>query len=89
LAARDGEVLVDDALRVLLGRNEKLTAKDMEQFVQNQEAVPEVTAVKVDEVDLSCFDQLLEDREVWSGDSRGSENDVTGAVESLAFAGVP
>lgn len=89
LAARDGEELVDDALRVLLGRNGKLTVKDVEQFVQSQDVVPEVTAVQVDEVDLSCFDQLLEDREVWSGDSHGSENDVTGAVASLAFAGVP
>jgi hypothetical protein len=89
LAARDGEALVDDALRALLERNEKLTAQDVEEFVQHQEAVPEVTAVKVDEVDLSCFDQLLEDREVWSGDSHGSENDAIGAVASLTFAGVP
>jgi len=89
LAARDGETLVDDALRALMEQNEKLTAQDVEQFVQQQEAVPEVTAVKVDEVDLSCFDQLLEDREVWSGDSHGSENDVTGAVAGLALACVP
>ena len=89
LAARDGEARVDDALRALLERHEKLTAQDVEQFVQCPEAVPEVTAVTVEVVDLSCFDQLLEDREVWSGDSHGSENDVTGAVASLAFAGVP
>jgi hypothetical protein len=89
LAAREGEGLVDDALRVLLERNGKLTANDVEQFVQSQEAVPEVTAVTVKEVDLSCFDQLLEDREVWSGNSHGSENDVVGAVASIAFAGVP
>jgi hypothetical protein len=74
---------------VLLGRNEKLTAKAVEQFVQSQEAVPEVTAVQVETVDLSCFDQLLEDKEVWSGDSHRSESDVTGTVESLAAAGVP
>ena len=89
LAARDGEELVDGALRVLLGRNEKLTAKAVEQFVQSQEAVPEVTAVQVEAVDLSCFDQLLEDKEVWSGDSHGSESDVTGTVENLAAAGDP
>ena len=63
--------------------------KMFEMLVIGALAVPEVTAVKVDEVDLSCFDQLLEDREVWSGDSHGSENDVTGAVAGLAFAGVP
>lgn len=89
LAARDGEALVDDALRVLLGEDGKLTAQEVKQFVQNQEAVPEVTAVKIDDVDLSSFDQLLEDREVWNGDSHGSEDDVVGAVEDVAIAGVP
>lgn len=89
LAARDGEVLVDDALRMLLAEDRKLTADEVQQFVQRQEAVPEVTAVTVEAVDLSCFDQLLEDREVWSGDSHGSESDVAGTVASLAFAGIP
>ena len=89
LSALDGEERVDDALRVLLGRNGKLTAKEVEQFVKAQEAVPEVTAVTVAEVNLSWFDQLLEDREVWSGNSHGSEDDITGAVENVAIAGVP
>jgi hypothetical protein len=89
LSALDGEERVDDALRVLLGRNGKLTAKEVEQFVKTQEAVPEVTAVTVAEVNLSWFDQLLEDREVWSGDSHGSEDDIAGAAENVAIAGVP
>jgi hypothetical protein len=89
LAARDGEVLVDDALRTLLEEDGQLTARDVKEFLHRHEAVPEVTAVTVDEVDLSCFDQLLEDREVWSGDSQGSESDVAGTVASLAIAGVP
>ncbi len=89
LSALDGEEQVDDALRVLMGRSGKLTAKEVEQFVKSQEAVPEVTAVTVAEVNLSWFDQLLEDREVWSGDSHGSEDDITGAVENVAIAGVP
>lgn len=89
LAAQESEQLVDDALRVLLGRSEKLTAKGVATFVQSQEAVPEVTAVRVEGVDLSCFDQLLEDKEVWSGNAQGSESDVTGTVENLTVAGVP
>ncbi len=63
LSALDGEEQVDDALRVLLGRSGKLTAKEGEQFVKSQEAVPGVTAGTVAEVNLSWFDQLLEDRE--------------------------
>ena len=89
LAAQEGETLVDDALRMLLGSEGKLTAEAVQQMIQRQEAVPEVTAVSVADVDLSSFDQLLEDREVWSDDSQGSENDVDGAVTSVAFAGVP
>ena len=89
LAASEGEELVDGALRVLLGSEGKLTAKEVQRLVQSQEAVPEVTAVTVADVDLSCFDQLLEDKDVWNDNSHGSENDVAGAVEGVAFAGVP
>ncbi len=88
LAALEGEVLVDDALRILLDGDLKLTAQAVEQFVRSASFVPEVTAVRVDEVDLSCFDQLLEDREVWNGGSQGSERDVVGPVENAAFASV-
>jgi hypothetical protein len=88
LAAADGEVQVDDALRILMDGEEKLTAKGVEQFVRSASFVPEVTAVRVEEVNLSCFDQLLEDKEVWNGDSQGSERDVAGSVENIAFASV-
>jgi hypothetical protein len=89
LAALDGEVLVDDALRILLDEEVTLTAKVVEQFIRSASVVPEVTAVQVSVMDLSCFDQLLEDREVWSGDSQGSERDVTGPAANAAFASVP
>jgi Mu transposase-like protein len=89
LAALEGEALVDDALRILLDGEAELTARAVEQFVRSASVVPEVTAVQVAEVDLSCFDQLLEDREVWSGDSQGSERDVAGSVAGAAFACVP
>jgi hypothetical protein len=89
LAALEGEALVDDALRVLLDGEGKLTAKDVKQFVRSAAVVPEVTTVRVDDVDLSCFDQLLKDKEVWYGVSQGSERDVAGSVENVAFASVP
>ena len=88
LAALDGEVQVDDALRILMDGDVKLTAKAVELFVRSASFVPEVTAVRVDDVNLSSFDQLLEDREVWSGDSQGSERDVIGPVANIAFASV-
>ena len=89
LAALDGEILVDDALRVLLDGTVKLTAKVVEHFVRSASVVPEVTAVQVAVVDLSCFDQLLEDQEAWNGDSQGRDREVTGPVACAAFACVP
>jgi len=89
LAALEGETRVDDALRILLDGELELTSKTVEQFVRSASVVPEVTAVQVSAVNLSCFDQLLEDGEVWSGDSQGSERDAAGTVADAAFAGVP
>jgi len=88
LAALDGEGLVDDALRILMDGEARLTAKAVEQFVRSATYVPEVTAVQVDAVALSIFDQLLEDKEVWSGESQGSERDVVGPVENVTFTSV-
>ena len=57
LAALEGEALVDDALRILLDGEAELTAQAVTQFVRSASVVPEVTAVPVTDVDLSCFDQ--------------------------------
>lgn len=89
LAALDGEALVDDALRILLHGEAELTAQAVTQFVRSACVVPEVTAVQVTDVDLSCFDQLLEDREMWSADSQGRECDIARSVANAAFACVP
>jgi len=89
MAALDGETMVDDALRILLDGEGVLTAKAVEQFVRSQVSAPDVTAVCVDELNLSCFDQLLEEREVWNGCSQGSESDVAGSTARIAFASVP
>jgi hypothetical protein len=89
LAALEGEALVDDALRILLDEEAGLTSRAVADFVRSASFVPEVTAVQVTDVDLSCFDQLFENREVWSDSSQGSERDVTGSVANAAFACVP
>jgi hypothetical protein len=89
MAALEGETLVDDALRVLLESEVKMTVKAVKEFVKSQVCVPDVTAVRVEELCLSCFDQLLEESEVWSGCSQGSESDVVGSPARVAFASVP
>lgn len=89
LAAGEGEELVDRALGQLLGGEEKWQSEEVERLVVSRESVPSLTEVKVAEVDLSCFDELLADKEVWHGDTPGSEDEVAVAVEGLAFTGIP
>jgi hypothetical protein len=88
LAALEGESRVDDALRILLDEESELTSKAVERFVRSVCVVPEVTAVQTPVVDLSCFDELLEHKEVWSADSKGSECHPAGAATNTAFASV-
>ena len=88
LAAGEGEEVVDGALLKLLGTEEKWGVREVESLVVSRESVPSITEVKVAEVDLSRFDELLEDKEVWHGDNPGSEDEVAVAVEGLAIAGV-
>ncbi len=86
LAAVDGEVLVDNALGCLLDGEERLTALAVTQFVRCQTLVPEITAVVVATVNLSCFDDLLTEKEAWSDSSQGSEKHVAGPTAVAAFA---
>lgn len=88
LAAVEGEELVDGALGKLLGTEGKWTAREVAGLVLSRESVPAVTEVTVAEVDLSCFDQLLEDKDVWNEYPHGSEDEVAVTVEGVAFAGV-
>jgi hypothetical protein len=88
LAAGEGEDVVDGALLKLLEKEEKWGVREVECLVVSRESVPSITEVKVAEVDLSRFDELLEDKEVWHGDNPGSEDEVAVAVEGLAIAGV-
>ncbi len=59
LAARETEAGVDDALRVLLGNEEPLTAKAVEAMVRSAQEIPPATDVVVAPVDLTSYDQLL------------------------------
>ena len=90
LAARENESLVDDALRVLLNREQELTAQAVEQFVRSNEQAPAITEVEVEQTDLSEFDSLLDelDMEVCDEFSQGCENALERTVAAVASAGV-
>src|SRR4051795_4672834 len=63
MAARQGEALVDDALRLLLqsdsGRQVIVSAGAFSDFLQRCEQAPDITDVHVAEVSLAIFDELF------------------------------
>ena len=86
LAARDNESAVDEALRMLLDREETLTVESVEEFVAAGPAPPVVTDVTVEETDLSSFDELFTDKEVCDGFEQGCESDADWLSEGAAPA---
>ena len=64
LAARETEVGVDDALRVLLDQEQPINAGAVEAMVRSAQEIPSITDVLVDAVDLTTYDQLLSQQEV-------------------------
>jgi uroporphyrinogen-III synthase len=58
LAAKRGESLVEETIRVLLGRRDPLNAEIVANLTE-QGAPPLLTTVEVDPVSLAVFDELL------------------------------
>lgn len=58
-AALEGEDLVDETLRFLLGEGKTITAKEVSSLVKSGQESPPVTAVEIEEVDLEDYDDLL------------------------------
>ena len=88
LAARRSETAVDEALRTLLTSDRPVTRAAVEELVLGAEEVPAVTAVTVEEVDLSGFDDLLTHKEVWHECEGGCEREVDGMLARTALADV-
>jgi hypothetical protein len=86
LAARQSETAVDEALRALLDNDQSVTREAVEELVHRAEAVPAVTDVTVEEVDLLGFDDLFLHKEVWDGFQGGREGDVDGLLAGTALA---
>ena len=59
LAAQENESLVDDALRVLLDREQDISAEAVKTLLQQAQALPLPTEVHIDDVDLDAYDALI------------------------------
>jgi hypothetical protein len=88
LAARESEQAVDDALRVLLAADDAFGAAEVKDFVRGKQEAPPLTDVTVAAVDLSLFDSLFTDKEVWHGGQHGCEGDLGWSVAATALADV-
>jgi hypothetical protein len=65
LAARESEVGVDDALRLLLAAGEPIQARVVGEWLQSGRHVPPPTEVVIPTVDLGAYDRLLGSAGSW------------------------
>ena len=61
LAARESETAVDDVLRMMIDKNMRICDEQVEALVQSSQPIPVATKVRIPAVDLTCYDQLLEE----------------------------
>ena len=61
LAARESETAVDNVLRVLIDKNMQISDERVKTLVQSNEPVPTATEIHIPAVDLTCYDQLLQE----------------------------
>jgi hypothetical protein len=61
LAARESETAVDDVLRMMIDKNISICDEQVEALVRSSRPVAVATKVSIPEVDLSCYDRLLQE----------------------------
>lgn len=61
LAAKESEVAVDNALRILINENSDICKENVQQLMQSNEPVFKTDDIHIPDVNLTCYDQLLEE----------------------------
>ncbi len=61
LAARESETAVDDVLRMMIDKDISICDEQVEALVRSSQPVPVATKVHIPQVDLGCYDRLLEE----------------------------
>jgi hypothetical protein len=84
LAAHESEDQVDQALRVLIEREQPISAAAVEALLGAGQAAPALTEVTVAAADLASFDTLF--TEVWHEPEQGCEGAFAGVFEGVALA---
>ena len=52
---------MDDALRMLIDKNMEISDEQVQALVRSSQLVPVVTKLRIPAVDLTCYDQLLQE----------------------------
>lgn len=61
LAAHESESAVDDALRLLINQDEQISDQRVKDLVLSNAPIPLPTDIHIPAVDLTCYDQLLQE----------------------------
>lgn len=61
MAARISEAAVDDALRLLIESDDQITDQRVEAIIESGQSIAPVTQINIDQVDLTTYDQLLQE----------------------------
>ncbi len=67
LASKKTQAGVDNALRFLFDQEKDITSDTVEEIIRLDQAIPDVTDVVIEEIDLFTYDELLSEREVCYG----------------------
>ena len=60
LAAKEGESLVNEALRLQINLEEAMSFEKVKEFIDLKQKAPEPTDVYIEQVDIKYYDMLLE-----------------------------
>jgi transposase len=63
MAAKEGETRVENAIRGLLARDESISSQKIGQLMAQENLIPTITDVVIDQVCLKSYDQLLDNRQ--------------------------
>jgi hypothetical protein len=61
MAAKESEVAVDSALRILIDKNMDICKSQVQILIQSNEPIYRVEDIDIPEIDLTAYDQLLEE----------------------------
>jgi len=61
LAANESEAAVDDALRLMIDQNMDITDEHVRKIVLSNVSIPETTDIHILPVNLTCYDELLQE----------------------------